>query len=138
MDKKACAETRSSLIDVSGSRAALPPELRAHLETCPDCLGFESLLLSLAPAASPPDGGARADYRAVDLAFEKARLIEGQRQARLELAIFLAAASAYTCLFVLAGASGYGLFLLALEGLAVLALPFAGFYALNRKLKGAP
>jgi hypothetical protein len=131
MGDASCARVRELLIDRGGNADALPLEARDHLASCRECSVFLGLLTSLAPKEGTPS----PDYPAVDRALARARDIARRRKERADLVLFLCAAIGVSAVLVAAGALGFGLPILAFQGLAFLALPFAGYALLRRRTK---
>jgi hypothetical protein len=130
MPDGSCREVRELLVDKRG--LGWSREMREHLERCRECAAFAALVASLAPGSA----AAAPDYDAADLALARAEEILRKRRERGDLVLFLACAAAICAAIAVAGATGFGLPILVLEGLAFLTLPFVGFGVLRRRARG--
>lgn len=130
--ERECGRIRQAMADAGGRRAAYPPGVAEHLAACLDCRDLAALLEAMAG----PEGSPTADYRAADLALERARAIRAGREETRRFAVFVAVACAFLALLVLAGAGGRGLWVVGFQGASVAVLPFLGLFALRRRAQG--
>jgi len=107
-----------------------------HLASCPGCRDFAALLEGLSGPEAASGGTSRADYFAADLALQKARAVSAKQREIRRFAVFLALALVLLSGMILAGACGYGVWILGFQAAVFLVLPFIGLAILRRRAQG--